>query len=70
MTTATDPIARELEEKSKVIAHLTQTLAHTRECLETARLALERIAACEAADAGAKAHGCCRETALEALRQI
>jgi len=36
--------ASELEEKSKVIAHLTQTLASTRECLEIARAALERIA--------------------------
>ncbi len=69
MTPASDPIARELEEKNKVIAHLTETLAHTRECLETARVALERIAACEAADVGA-AHERCRETALEALRQI
>ncbi len=70
MTAATDPIARELEEKNKVIMHLTQTLAHTRECLEIARVALERIAAYEAADAPAEAHRGCRETALETLRQI
>jgi len=30
--------ASELEEKSKVIAHLTLTLASTRECLEIARV--------------------------------
>jgi hypothetical protein len=33
--------ASELEEKSKVIAHLTPTLASTTECLEIARAALE-----------------------------
>jgi hypothetical protein len=34
----------ELSEKTKVIAHLTQTLSHTRSCLEIARTALESIA--------------------------
>ena len=34
--------ASELEEKSKVIAHLTLTLASTRECLEIARAARHR----------------------------
>ena len=43
MTDAVNSV-RELKEKSKVIAHLTQTLALTRECLEIARAALERIA--------------------------
>jgi len=62
-----DVIARELAEKNKVIAHLTETLAHTRECLEIARAALERIAEGEATHGrGARD----RETALEALRHI
>ena len=70
MITETDPMARELEDKNKVIAHLTQTLALTRECLEIARLALERIAACEVPVAGREAHTDCRETAQAALRHI
>lgn len=70
MIAETDPIAQELEEKNKVIAHLTQKLALTRDCLEVARVALERIAACEASAAGTEAHAGCRETALEALRHI
>ncbi len=70
MIAETDPIARELEEKNKVIAHLTQKLALTRECLEIARAALERIAACEVPATKTEAHAGCRETALEALRHI
>ena len=65
----TDPAnaARELEEKTKVIAHLTQTLAHTRECLEIARAALDRIADESASGKGPEDT---REIALDALKRI
>ncbi len=59
--------ARELEEKTKVIAHLTQTLSHTRECLEIARAALERIANESTSGKGPEDP---REIALDALNQI
>lgn len=59
--------ASELEEKSKVIAHLTQTLALTRECLEIARVALERIANESRPDKGFMGD---REIALDALSRI
>jgi hypothetical protein len=59
--------ASELEEKNKVIAHLTKTLASTRECLEIARAALERIANESRADNG---HVDDREIASEALSRI
>ena len=70
MITETDPMAQELEDKNKVIAHLTQTLALTRDCLEISRRALERIAACEVSEGGTETHTECRETAREALRRI
>ncbi len=59
--------ASELEEKSKVIAHLTKTLASTRECLEIARGALERIANESRPDKGLIGD---REIALDALSRI
>ena len=59
--------AKELEEKSKVIAHLTQTLAHTRECLEIARAALESIAN---ESTSGKGPADPREIALDALKRI
>ncbi|MHB8886065.1 MAG: hypothetical protein ACYC5H_13500 [Methylovirgula sp.] len=70
MIAEADPIVRELEEKNKVIAHLTQKLALTRDCLEIARVALERIATCEMPVLGTGVHAECREIAREALRQI
>jgi hypothetical protein len=59
--------ASELEKKSKVIAHLTQTLALTRECLEIARGALEPIANESRPDKGLIGD---REIALDALNRI
>ena len=59
--------ASELEEKSKVIAHLTLTLASTRECLEIARGALERIANESRPDKRLIGD---REIALDALNRI
>jgi hypothetical protein len=59
--------ASELEEKSKVIAHLTLTLASTRECLELARAALERIANESRPDKRLMGD---REIALDALSRI
>jgi len=59
--------ASELEEKSKVIAHLALTLASTRECLEIARAALERIANESRQDKGLIGD---REIALDALSRI
>ncbi len=70
MIAETEQIARELEEKNKIIAHLTQKLALTRDCLEIARVALERIATCEMPGAGIDAYPAYRETAVEALRRI
>lgn len=69
MDTVTEPLARELAEKEKVIAHLTKTLAHTRDCLEIARVALEGIANSAAKgehDNAARVGAMARE----ALRQI
>jgi hypothetical protein len=70
MTGPADAVSRELDEKNKVIAHLTKTLAQTRACLEIARTALESIA-----DAGGESnlderHARIREIALGALRRI
>jgi hypothetical protein len=67
MTDLTDLAARETEiaEKTKVITHLTQTLSHTRSCLEIARTALQSIA-----DDGKESHARCREIASEALGRI
>ena len=72
MTDLSDLAARETEiaEKTKVITHLTQTLSHTRSCLEIARTALQSIA-----DEGKKGgvsedHARCREIASEALGRI
>jgi hypothetical protein len=59
--------AHEVEEKNKVIAHLTKTLALTRECLDTARAALERIANEDRPD---KSLVDDREIAREALERI
>lgn len=64
--TDTADAAKELEEKTKVIAHLTRTLAHTRESLEIARAALESIANEGASGDRQKT----REIALNALQQI
>lgn len=63
----TQDAARDLEEKTKVVAHLTKTLALTRECLDLARAALESIA-----DEGAPAKGLaeCREIARRTLERI
>ena len=69
MTNA-DAIARELGEKDKVIAQLTQTLALTRDCLETARKALESIAEAHGASDASGDHARCRELALDALAKI
>lgn len=69
MNAAIDATANELSEKNKVIAHLTQTLAHTRNCLEIARAALESIAADGKSDSS-DSHARTREIALEALRRI
>ena len=66
MTDATNA-ASELEEKNKVIAHLTKTLALTRECLEIARAALERIADESQTDKGLVED---RATARDALDRI
>lgn len=66
MTAAADA-AEELDEKNKVIAHLTQTLAHTRECLEIARASLESIAN-ESTLSESQASS--REIALNALKRI
>lgn len=65
--TAEADVAKEVAEKTQVIAHLTKTLAKTRECLEIARAALDRIAN-EAALAENPAR--CREIAADALKQI
>jgi hypothetical protein len=62
MTNATTAAAQELTEKNEVIAHLTQTLAHTRNCLEIARAALANIA--EASEDQARS----RAIAVSALR--
>ncbi|MGO9132658.1 MAG: hypothetical protein ACLP8A_01225 [Methylovirgula sp.] len=74
MITEPDAIAQELAEKNRVIAHLTKTLAYTRDCLEIARVALERIAQSQTADQTADnatemlaSH---YETARDALGQI
>ncbi|HUI20988.1 MAG TPA: hypothetical protein VLZ74_08085 [Methylocella sp.] len=55
--------AGELQEKNKVIAHLTRTLAQTRECLEVARAAFERIAKEGSSEV-------CHEIALDTLKRI
>jgi hypothetical protein len=66
MTDAANAVS-ELEEKNKVIAHLTKTLASTRECLEVARAALERIANESRPD---KSLVDDREIALDVLKRI
>jgi len=58
----------ELVEKTKVITHLTQTLSHTRSCLEIARTALERIADERKNGDLSEAHAC--EIAAAALGEI
>jgi hypothetical protein len=70
MSTAAEAIERELDEKNKVVAHLTQTLAHTRDCLEIARAALESIADDDGMSVPRQEHARCREIALNALGQI
>jgi hypothetical protein len=72
MTDLSDAAAREAElaEKNKVIAHLTQTLSHTRECLEIARTALESIAEDRNKGDLSEIHARCREIAAEALGRI
>lgn len=60
---AEDAAAVEVSDKDQVIAHLTKTLALTRECLEKARIALESIAS---EDDAAR----CHEIARDALREI
>jgi hypothetical protein len=70
MAITSDPIERELDEKNQVIAHLTKTLALTRDCLETARVALERIATDDQRAATEDEHERCRQIALETLRHI
>jgi len=67
MTAAADA-AKELDEKKRVIAHLTQTLEHTRECLEIARASLESIVANESTLCESQAAS--REIALNALKRI
>lgn len=65
MATPSAESTAEPADKDRVIAHLTKTLAHTRECLEKARAALDSIANDEA-----MSYERCRETALAALEQI
>jgi hypothetical protein len=60
----------ELVEKTKVITHLTQTLSHTRSCLEIARTALERIADDRKSDDLSEAHARACEIAAAALGEI
>ena len=58
----------ELVEKTIVITHLTQTLSHTRICLEIARTALERIAEDRKNGDLSEAHAC--EIAVAAVGEI
>lgn len=67
--TESQSIAHELAEKNEVIAHLTKTLAHTRDCLEIARGALERIAQSQSADTP-EMRAVQREIARDALQRI
>lgn len=69
MSPAAEAVARELDEKNKVIAHLTQTLAHTRDCLEIARAALETIAD-DSGRAPSEVQARWREIARNALGRI
>lgn len=63
--------AQELHEKNRVIAHLTKTLSHTRDCLEIARKALESIAGDEGkGEASSEGHLGCRKIAADALSRI
>ena len=70
MITEPDSIAQELAEKNRIIAHLTKTLAHTRDCLEIARVILERIAQSQTADNAPEMLASHRETARDTLGQI
>jgi hypothetical protein len=70
MSPTAEAISRELDEKNKVIAHLTQTLAHTRACLEIARGALESIADDAGGSVSSDALASRRALALKALGQI
>ncbi|MGO9675042.1 MAG: hypothetical protein ACLPSF_12900 [Methylocella sp.] len=72
MTDLPDAAARETElaEKTKVIAHLTQTLSHTRSCLEIARTALQSIADEGGEGALSESQARCREIASDALGRI
>jgi len=60
----------ELVEKTKVIKHLTQTLSHTRSCLEIARAALERIADDRKNGDPSEGHARACEIAAAALGEI
>jgi hypothetical protein len=60
----------ELAEKNKVIAHLTQTLSHTRDCLEIARMALESIAEGRKKGDLGEGHARCCEIAAGVLGRI
>jgi hypothetical protein len=63
--------AQELDEKNRVIAHLTKTLSHTRDCLDIARKALESIAGEEGeGEASIEGHITCRKIAAESLSRI
>ncbi|MGA2638550.1 hypothetical protein [Methylocella sp.] len=72
MTDLSDLAARETEiaEKTKVITHLTQTLSHTRSCLEIARTALQSIADEGKKGGVSESHARCCEIASEALGRI
>lgn len=70
MATSVEAASRELAEKTKVIAHLTQTLAHTRACLDIARAALESIADENGGSAASEADAHRRKIALETLARI
>jgi hypothetical protein len=56
----------EVSDKDQVIAHLTKTLALTRDYLEKARVALEKIAEIDSSES----HARCREIAQNALKEI
>jgi hypothetical protein len=65
-----DPLVRELDEKDRAIANLQQNLAHTRDCIEIARKALQSVADGNGHSRSHENHMRTSEIALNALNRI